>query len=318
MNTGARRRLVVTVTGLLLAASLVTGVFSVVTLFDSLHRYVELFSHFRLQYLVAAVLLAAALPAARQHRAAAAMVAIVVLNAVYVLPWYGLGRPAHATPASTLTLLLANVRVDNSEFDGLLRLIEAEKPDVIVVQELTPAWAEALQPLRSEWRYGDAIARTDPFGIGLFSRVPVDATDRIDSPPLGLPTLVATVTPGDRPVTIVATHPMNPISAGGAVARNHQLDSIAALVGAREADVLIGDLNTSVWSRTYRRLQTETGMNNARRGYGVLPSWPTFLPVAMIPLDHCLVAPGIVVLDARTGDDIGSDHLPLIVTLGFP
>ena len=81
--------------------------------------------------------------------------------------------------------------------------------------------------------------------------------------------------------------------------------------------ICVGDLNITPWSPYYRSFVERTKLVNARNGFGLLPSWPTFLffKCLMLPLDHCLVSDDIRVADARTGEPIGSDHLPLIVEI---
>ena len=70
-------------------------------------------------------------------------------------------------------------------------------------------------------------------------------------------------------------------------------------------------------TRHFDRLLKQFGLLNARRGHGLIPSWPTFLPFLMIPIDHCLVSPDASVVDIDSGPDIGSDHLPIFVKLGI-
>jgi endonuclease/exonuclease/phosphatase (EEP) superfamily protein YafD len=84
--------------------------------------------------------------------------------------------------------------------------------------------------------------------------------------------------------------------------------------------ILVGDLNTSLWSPYYAHLIRQTGLDNARRGFGLLPTWPAYMPwpFLMIPIDHCLVSPDIGVIKMRTGRNIGSDHLPIVVDMVVP
>jgi endonuclease/exonuclease/phosphatase (EEP) superfamily protein YafD len=54
-------------------------------------------------------------------------------------------------------------------------------------------------------------------------------------------------------------------------------------------------------------------MRDSRRGYGIQPTWPAGVPALLIPLDHLLHTPDIVITSRRVGADAGSDHYPVIV-----
>ncbi len=304
----------VTWIGLLQAAAVLTVCFSILTAFDFLHRWIELFSHFRLQYLVVASLLAVTFAVLRNYAYVLALLLAVALNAALVLPWYFDDAPRRdGTP---VRLLLANVHAANTGYERLVEFVADESPDIVFLQEINDAWVTGTRSLRSEYAYYYAQPRAGNFGIAVFSRIPLDSVTHIDSPPRAYPTILARARIPGRTFTLISTHPAVPLGKTGYMARNRQLEHVAELVAdASGPVVLIGDLNTSIWSQTYRTMLSVTGLRDTRRGFGVLPTWPTFLPFAMIPIDHTLVSGDIGVEDVRRGRRIGSDHLPLIVTL---
>ena len=304
----------VTLIGLLQAAAIVTILFSFATSFDFVHRNVELYSHFRLQYLAGSLLLLVVFAVVRNPVYAILLLITTAFNASYVLPWYFGGTRVDSD--HTIKLLQVNVHARNDQYERLFELINAERPDVIFLQEVSWEWRDATVRLNQDYPYHHVVARSGSFGIAIYSRLALDSVAHVDSPPLGYPTIVATMAVNDQVLTLINTHPTVPTTRLGYEARNEQLKSVAALAnGAPGAVVLTGDLNASVWGRHYRKLEAGTGLRNTRRGFGILPTWPTFLPFAMIPIDHALVSDGIGVVETRTGARIGSDHLPLIVEI---
>lgn len=304
----------VSLIGLLQAAAVATMLFSVVTVFDAAHRNIELFSHFRLQYLAVSVLLLIVFALLRSPAYAVALLATAVLNASYVMPWYGSGTLAAGN--ANLRLVHANIYSRNNEYERFFEFIETEQPDVIFLQEVTPAWNVACERLRDNYPFAYSVPREGNFGIAMFSRIALDSVTHVDSPPLQYPTILATMTVGGVPLTLINTHPTIPLTRSLYDARNEHFESVADIaMRTQGAVVLTGDFNSSVWSRPYRMLEQSTGLRNTRRGFGIQPTWPTFMPFAMIPLDHALVSDDISVVGTRTGAHIGSDHLPLIVEL---
>lgn len=306
----------ISLTGLLQASAVLTIVFSVVTAIPIDFFAVQLFAHFKPQYFVVSLLLCAALVVKRQLLYVGGLLLAAAINTAFVVPWY---LPDSAPDGrSELKILNANVLSTNTEHERLFELLDAEAPDIVLLQEVSAQWLVALDRLRQTYPYSYAEAREGNFGIALFSRVPLASASHIDSPPLGFPTILATLDVDGTTLHFVGTHPMIPTGRSYYEARNEQLEDLARLVTERgEPLVLVGDLNASMWDMHYRRLEERTRLRNARGGFGIVPTWPTFMPIAMIPIDHVLVSDDVSVVEMRSGPRIGSDHLPLIVTVAL-
>lgn len=306
----------VTLTGLLQAAAVITVAFSVGTLLPIDHFAIQLFTHFRLQYVVVSLSLLLLFKYLRSPWLIGALAASLVLNASLVLPWY-VGED-ETSGGVELKLLHANVLSSNTEYDRLISLLDTEAPDLVMLQEVSPDWLVALDELRADYPYSYAEAREGNFGIALFSRVPLKSVSHFDSPPLGYPTIVASLDIDGQVLHFIGTHPMIPVSGDFYDARNEQLAGVARLLGKQaEPKILVGDLNLSQWDVNYKHLEQQGGVRNARKGFGILPTWPVFMPFAMIPIDHVLVSETISVTGFYSGPRIGSDHLPLIVTFSL-
>ena len=309
-----RRRPIDWLLGLIEAGAVLTAVFSVATVFDRLHQYLELFSHFRLQYFAAALVALVALAVGRRRRMAVVMLAVALLNAAYILPWYG--NVARAGSPATLTLLHSNILAGNRDVTRLLAHIEREAPDLVFVQELTPEHVGQLESLSTRLPYRLLAPRDDAWGVGAWSRYPFVAAEVLETPPRGLPSLRLEIDQGGTPLSIFSTHPVTPIGNNGFADRNRQLAAIANAVKQGNGPTIVaGDLNTTPWGAHYRAFEAATGLRNAQAGHGIKPSWPLFLPIAMIPIDHVLLSSDLAAVEVRTLSSVGSDHLPLLVRI---
>jgi endonuclease/exonuclease/phosphatase (EEP) superfamily protein YafD len=115
---------------------------------------------------------------------------------------------------------------------------------------------------------------------------------------------------------LLATHPVPPVGAEYTELRNRQLTEISTFLADSFGPViLVGDLNTTPWSPAFKDLLQVTGLQNSMKGFGIQPSWPSFIPPLWIPLDHLLHSPDLSIQTRKAGPDIGSDHFPLEVTI---
>ena len=280
----------------------------------------ELLTHFRFQFVAASVVLLLLACIRRQAAAAVAVLFVAVLNGWPLAPYIVPGAAEARAAQPEARLLMANVQFRNDDYQAALGAIAREDPDVVGLVEVTDAWIGGLTDLHAAYPYSILRPSDDAHGLALYSRLPIRELEGSPYVEEGMQTalLVQAELP-DGPALLVLAHPMSPVSPAAAALRNRQLEALAAMLRAEpgKRKILIGDLNTTPWSPYYARLEEQSGLVNAALGRGYWPTWPTWGATGLmrIPIDHCLVSGGIEVQRFRTGDAIGSDHLPLVVDI---
>lgn len=298
--------------------SLIAAIASALGFAGHWHWLLDLCAHFRWQYQLAMLLGLVAAVVTRKRGTAAVLIVAALVNAWSLATANGPAQDAHTSVAGAqrLKLLLANIHLDNKNLAPLLALIERESPDVVGILELSPQAAETLAVLEPRYPNSAINPRDDPFGIGLYSRLPARILQST-MPPLDLPVMQLQWT-DPQPGKLWLVHPFPPIGSEATQWRNIQLEHIATLIRGDESAVLAGDLNTTPWSAAYRQLRNDAALLDSSATQWAWPTW--FGPhwwtgVMAVPIDHVLHASGWRVIRHQIGPDIGSDHRPIIVTL---
>ncbi len=274
----------------------------------------ELFEHFRVQYAAAGLVVVIACAGLRIRGYADAAAIAWLLDLTILVT--GL-RPARDLPSGTpVRVLLLNVLTSSSAHADVARLIADTRPDVIGLVEVDRRWLDALAPALTSYARLEH-PRDDNFGLALYARGTL--TGDVEELGTPLPSLVAHATVDDTAVHIVLTHPLPPISAQASTDLTTQLVAVGGRARSLAAPVLVlGDFNTTPWSRPFAALLSASGLCDTRDGFGIQATFPSSLAIARIPIDHVLVSCTAGVRDRRVERDVGSDHLPVLVDLVVP
>jgi endonuclease/exonuclease/phosphatase (EEP) superfamily protein YafD len=275
----------------------------------------DLAAHFRVQYVAAALLLIAVLGARKRFAWCAALAVSGAISLAPVLPYVSFaGSAAAAGPA--VKLLSANLYFGNQSAPRLLDVVRDASPDVIVLVEFTADWQRQLAELRTSYPYHVERADRGAYGIAIYSRYEVAAVTPF---PLGRSLAIETrVLHPAGAFTLIGVHLRSPTSGWRAGSRAYQLGELAERVAAISGPLAIaGDFNITPYSPLFSEWLTATGLSDSRRGRTLSPSWPTYLPLLGIPIDHCVVNEKIRVISHRRLPAFGSDHYPILAELAI-
>ena len=276
----------------------------------------ELLTHFRLQFAVgASALLVIGIFRGCRASALAAFL-VVVANVVPLVPYVMPNALYAGEGPLAVRIMSANVNYRNTDYLALQAQIAREDPDIVGLLEVSHAWMQGLPELDATYPY--RLLRPEPgaYGLALYSRYPL--RERVGSPYVeeGIQAAVSLdVEISDTQFTLILVHLVAPTTARKASLRNRQIARIVEMLrtDTNRERIVMGDLNITPWSPFYVPLEEEAGMTNAANGRGYLPTWPAGFDLLKIPIDHMLVSEGVTVQQFRTGEENGSDHLPIIL-----
>ena len=273
--------------------------------------WLELFSHFRLQYAAWLAICSVALIWLRRPGLALAALALAALNASPLLYYYGSGPPQAPVAGAEFRAVLLNVFYLNGGHERVLTYVRDAQPDAAVFLEVTDEWAAKLRSLEDVLPYQAQVGE-----VFVASREPLSGLRGLPLADREAAAVVFEAGSTGLPLTLIGAHVDWPLGPRVAAARNRQLQALAGLARAVDGPLLVlADLNTTAFSPVFRGLLARGGLSDCAAGGGLKPTWPALFPPLYLQIDHCLRRGELEVMQLRTGPFVGSDHYPLEVTV---
>jgi endonuclease/exonuclease/phosphatase (EEP) superfamily protein YafD len=278
----------------------------------------ELFAHFRAQYAVAAALLAVILFMLDRRNLAMIALVLTIFHALPAMQKSVADEPIEACRGPVVTVVTANLQYSNLDTEAFRAWMAANPADLVVLQEVTSDWYEALQTIEG-YTNREFLVREDPYGLGVLSRWPLKEVAWQDFAGDGLPSVSGSIAIDGEPLRFLGLHTHWPVLPGLARQRDDSLDRAAAFIRSGEGPlVALGDLNLTAYSPVFGRFLESAGLADTMQGAHWRPTWRAgFWPLAL-RIDHVLATPGLCVEKAEVGPAIGADHRPVIARLRLP
>ncbi|MEO0897818.1 MAG: endonuclease/exonuclease/phosphatase family protein [Bacteroidota bacterium] len=237
--------------------------------------------------------------------------ALLFLNSLPLVPYYVPANiPDKVTPS--ISILSHNVKFTNEAYKTERNFILEQDPDILVLLEFTPSWYDSMAIVWKQYPHRRVIARSDFFGGMLASKYPLEEPAARWFGPMDVPSITANVHHPLGDVHVIACHPPSPPDTHDIHLRNLLMDSMSVYIQNQDLPVIVaGDLNNTPFHPAFRSFIKSSGLRDARKGFGYLPTWPKQLGLLKIPLDFFLVSDKIEVRDFEVHHRGFSDHDPI-------
>lgn len=219
-----------------------------------------------------------------------------------------------------LTVITANIYGIRAAMPKLNALAEKEGADLVAINEAVsgltaedylPIFPDHPHVVHAAW---ENMPKHMGNPITLLSRQPFEQSERILRTDTGRRAyLVADLTAPWADLRVVALHARTPLTQRTLNARNTILRAAGTALEAQDGFIMLGDLNLTPWSPTFRQLPGK------RAGDPRLSNtWPTFAAWLGLSIDHVMFAGDLELVEFKILESVGSDHYPILARFRRP
>lgn len=230
---------------------------------------------------------------------------------------------SEVNPEKTVGILLGNVLITNKNSSKFLTIVSQAEPDMVLAMEVNSWWVEALKPLKKDYPYSIEYPLDNAYGMALYSKFPLSATEIQFLNHSKVPSFNTVVTlPSGDSFRFHGVHPVAPFPSdkypenigenGNDQQEEIALEKVGKLVSKNTMRTIVaGDFNDVSWSNTSRLFGHNGNLKDVRIGRGLFNTFDAQSLIMRWPLDHFFVSEGIAVLEFKRLPKFGSDHFPL-------
>ncbi len=221
---------------------------------------------------------------------------------------------------SHIKILAANIKQSNRQYDRLIALVQARKPDIVLAIEVDEKWNTALKSsLKDDYAHWVEVGQDNSYGLCLISKFPLSGTQVRELITEGIPSIrTAVQLPNGSDIRLYVVHPEPPVPNHDTLGRDSEIAMIGLEAAEDELPVIVaGDLNDVAWSTTTRRFQRLSGLLDPRVGRGFYNTFSATMPWMRWPLDHLFHAAEFRLIALERLEKIGSDHFPMWFVLAL-
>ena len=253
---------------------------------------------------------------------------ILAVTLVYQVQFVVVYTPLYKTQAkdskrpiteNSITLLVANVRMENDDKESFHARVRTYNPDILLINEPDQAWAASISKLDAGFPYSIKYPLDNTYGMMLLSKLPLTESTVNFLVKVDIPSIYTRITlPSGSIIDFYGVHPEPPMPGTDTYERDTELLIIAKRI--RESGnptIVAGDLNDVGWSVTSKLFRKYSELVDPREGRGLYNTFSVFVPLLRYPLDHIFYSGEFGLFTLKKLEDIGSDHFPLLIGLNF-